>query len=299
MTDPRHDPDMKAALDRFTAPPLPPGFADRVVAAAMAKEAAPSLPPPLPAARRGAIRRAWRRPTRIVAGALAMSLISAAAAATGYLGDRVQTITHDLPVVGPMIAQVVPAPKPKPRTVIKRPSAAPEQRQGLAEAPSPAEQAGLAGPALTETDGAIRREKIAERIVTGLERRAERRAALGLPKRPPRPRETMAVLRRIPPEDRRDVIRRVRALRQERAAAGLSPEPIRRPAMAEDSSLPVPDAQVVSSGTTGQPDQPATENADTDQPMNRAERLRRFRELRQRRLEQLREPSTEPVPNPE
>jgi hypothetical protein len=236
-----------------------------------------------------------------------MSLISAAAAATGYLGDRAQTITRDLPVVGPMIAQVVPADRPKARPVRTKPMPKPEApaMADVQPAANPSAPADIP-PALLPRE--LRRERIAERIVTGLERRAERRAALGLPDRPPRPREAMAVIRRIPPADRREVIRRVRALRAERAATGISAEPLRRPVMVEDSSLPVPDAQVIPPTGTDLPvtkdrmaegDAGPGDDMDSIRRADRAERIRRFRELRQRRLEQLREQAPEQARQPD
>jgi hypothetical protein len=289
MTDPRHDPAMKAALDRFTVPPPTPGFADRIVAAAMMT--APSEPssslPPLP--HRAGSRGQWRHPSRIVAGALAMSLISAAAAATGYLGDRVQTIARDLPVVGPMIAQVVPKPKIAPVRPWVKPAtvqaAAPPLTTDTPDAVS-APLRPMLPPAVRRE---IRREIIAERIATGLERRAERRAALGLPDRPSRAREVNPVLRRIPPGDRRAVIQRVREIRRERAGLAVPSAEPARPVIAEDSSLPVPDAQLLPAEPVASPPAELTGEASPQLAPDRAERLRRFREMRQRRLEMLRQ----------
>lgn len=284
MTDPRHDPEMKAALDHFTVPPLPPGFTDRVVTAAITAGSDESATAVQPLARRASRRGPWRRSSRIAAAALAMSLISAAAAATGYLGDRVQTITRDLPVVGPMIAQVVPKLKPAPVQARAKPAPV----KAIAP-PLPAETAealplrASAPPAVRRE---IRREIIAERIATGLERRAERRAALGLPDRPPRPREAIRVLRRIPPEDRRAVIERVRELRAERASEGPAGTRPERPTMAEDSSLPIPDAQVTVQDAA---DAPSSEMAEGVTVPGQPEPRRRFRELRERRLEMRRQ----------
>lgn len=287
MTDPALDPAMKAALDRFTVPPLPPGLVDRIVteASGAAQGQTPATLPPLP--RRTQARGGWRRPSRIVAGALAMSLISAAAAATGYLGDRVQTITRDLPVVGPMIAQVVPTPKRAPAQTPSR--AKPVQAQAVVQTDAPAaplpETAPLRPMLAPAVRREIRREIIAERIATGMERRAERRAALGLPDRPPRAREVIPVLRRIPPADRRAVIQRVREIRQERAGVAVPSADPARPVMAEDSSLPVPDAQLLPAEPAVSPPAEPTAEAAPQLAPDRAERLRRFREMRQRRIE--------------
>jgi hypothetical protein len=289
MTDPRNDPAMIAALDRFTVPALPEGFADRIVATVIAERTpTPVLPP-----RRGDPRGGWRRPSRILAGALAFSLVSAAAAATGYLGDRVQTVVRDAPVIGPMIAQVVPtrlksAPKAKPHPV-------PAQAKATTVPDAPEITVPDVRPVMPlSVRREVRREIIAERIATGLERRAERRAELGLPARPPRMREVAPVLRRIPPADRRAVIERVREIRQERA--GIAPEARpRRPVIADDSSLPTTVTVPQSGGqpaVVAEPDEQQFEvNADPRSPerIEQLRRLRELRDLRRRRLEARRQ----------
>lgn len=295
MTDPRHDPAMKAALDRFTVPPLPAGFADRVVVAVTAGVPAAAALPPLPPASPRRFARPWRRPSRIAAGVLAMTLMSAAAAATGYLGDRAQTITRALPVVGPMIASVVPPPPQKkqptrraePPAIVRAPEADPPP-VGTADPMTIAPQ--------TRRD--IRREVLAERLVDRLEARDRWRAEAGLPPAPPHPGQAIRVLRRIPPEDRRAVVDRVRELRQERAAAasgqaGAASASPQRPTMVENSPLPViVDPQAADTSGAAQPDgtprAPAWRNPGRLTP-EQVERLRALREQRRQRLEQWRE----------
>jgi hypothetical protein len=290
MTDPRNDPSMKAVLDRFTVPSLPEGFADRIVALAVA-EPVPE-PAPLPRPRRDP-RGGWRRPSRIFAGAMAFGLVSAAAAATGYLGDRAQTVVREAPVIGPMIAQVVPT-TPKPAAKAK-----PSPVRAQVTAPAIPDAPEIAVPEIRpvmplSVRREVRREIIAERIASGLERRAERRAELGLSARPPRLRDVAPVLRRIPPADRRAVIERVREIRQERAAAALEPR-LGRPVVAEDSPLPV---TVTVPQLDGHP--VAAVEPDAQQPAANGEprsaerieqlrRLRELRELRRRRLEARRQ----------
>jgi hypothetical protein len=289
VTDPRNDPQMKAALDRFTVPALPEGLADRIVAAAIAEPAPTQAVPP----RRRDPRGGWRRPSRILAGALAFGLVSAAAAATGYLGIRVQTVVRAAPVIGPMIAQVVPTrSKPAPKA---KPKPAPVQAKEATIPDAPEIAVPDIRPVMPfSVRREVRREIIAERIATGLERRAERRAELGLPTRPPRMREVAPVLRRIPPTDRRAVIQRVREIRQERA--GIAPEDRpQRPAIADDSALPTTVTVQQSDGqpaVAAEPDAQQLEaNADPRSPerIEQLRRLRELRELRRRRLEARRQ----------
>ena len=74
-----------AALDRFTAPELPIGFADRLVERALLRQAI-SEPLPAPQRRRGS---PWVRAGRITATLGAIGLFTAAAAAGGLLGDKI------------------------------------------------------------------------------------------------------------------------------------------------------------------------------------------------------------------
>lgn len=78
-----------SALDRYQAPPLPYGFTERL----LAKVAAGTLPdavepalPPLPPLRKSP---PWRRAGRILGSVAAISLVTATAAASGLLGERV------------------------------------------------------------------------------------------------------------------------------------------------------------------------------------------------------------------
>ncbi|MBL0114905.1 MAG: sigma-70 family RNA polymerase sigma factor [Sphingomonadales bacterium] len=117
VSDPRRDPTLNELLDGLTVPPLSPDFADRVVAAAAHRP----QPLPTPVLSRSGKRARWIRGHRVVIGVVALGLMSAGAAATAIFGDVAQTI----PVIGPLIARVVPAkperkaalaakPKPKP-----------------------------------------------------------------------------------------------------------------------------------------------------------------------------------------
>jgi hypothetical protein len=101
MSDTPFPPEMRRALDSFAPPPLPPDFAERVAERARQREAAPELP----RLRRPASR--WRRAGWIAGGVASLSLVSAAAAATGVFGEPVH-----VPVIS-QIAQsleIVPVP---------------------------------------------------------------------------------------------------------------------------------------------------------------------------------------------
>ncbi len=198
MSEPLFDPAEKAALDRFAVPSLPGDFATRVVVAS-ADRAAPA---PWPWQARGS-RPAWRRRTGIVTGGVALGLLSAAAAATGYLGEPVRKAVHEAPVIGPIIAQVAPPPKlvvPKPKTVRAPKRAAQAEPLRQAEAPPP-----------------TRGEAVARRLVERFDARQKLRAELGLPPgRVMRRREVVNELLQLPPEERIEVVQRLREIRRER-----------------------------------------------------------------------------------
>jgi hypothetical protein len=204
MSNPAYDPETAAALDRFTVPALPRDFADRLVAAATA----PQHVLPARVEPRRNRRGSWLRGPRVIVGAALLGLMSTAVAATAIFGD----VARDVPVIGPIIARVVPA---KPHATLKPVRKAPPA-QGEA-------QARLASPpvAAVPERQTIRREVMAQRIADRIERRAERRQALGLPPRPIRPAQAVRVLKRIPPEDRAAVVERVIDIRREQR--GLPP----------------------------------------------------------------------------
>jgi hypothetical protein len=286
VSDPKLDPALCEMLDAFVVPPLSSGFADRAVAAA-AKLQKP-LPAPVPS--RGGRRGRWIRGHRVVIGVVALGLMSAGAAATAIFGHVAQTI----PVIGPLIAGVVSAkPQHKPKlAVVAKPKpdegAAPLVAEEAPPAPLP-----LALPERIAVRHEIRREFVAERIAAGLKQRDDRRGALGLPPKPPRPAQIIPILRRIPPADRAAVIERVREIRQEQRAAelGLPDRAVVVPELnaaiapkPEPMAAPLPDAQP--------PDASAPARAETLRTPERIEQLRRLRalrELQQRRREMRRQ----------
>lgn len=198
------------ALDRLTVPPLSPGFADRIVAAASTRTAADALP--MPVAPRGAARRgAWARGRRVLIGVAAFGLMSAGAAATGVFGD----VAKNVPVIGPLIASV--APKPKPVAVAK-----PKLAKVAKPVPPPVAVAPPVEPAAPSPETvtsprerrALRREFVAQRLVD----RIERREALGLELTPAERARFAERLAKLPPRQRLALIKRVREIRRERNA---------------------------------------------------------------------------------
>ena len=104
MSDTPFSPEMRRALDGFAPPPPAPGFADRALERVRARDAAPPLPKPL---RRWRSASPWRRAGVIVGALASVSLVSAAAAATGVFGEPVE-----VPVLSPLARSLdmVPAP---------------------------------------------------------------------------------------------------------------------------------------------------------------------------------------------
>jgi hypothetical protein len=202
------------ALDRYDVPPLSPGFADRLVAKALAGEAADALPP-ITAPRRGR-RGVWARGRRVVIGVAAFSLMSAAAAATGVFGDAAK----DVPVIGPLIAIVAPAPKPK-AIIAAKPKPAPAAPK-LVPPPVIAQEPPIevAEPTPGEVlpprvRRQIRREMVAQRVVDQI----ERNEALGITPTPEQRAKFAERLAKIPPAQRIALIKRIRDIRRERQAA--------------------------------------------------------------------------------
>jgi hypothetical protein len=218
MTEPNAmDASTARALDRFTVPSLPADFADRLVAQALAEPTVAPLPPVMPTRGAAARRSLWVRGRRAVIGVAAVSLMGAAAAATGVFGDAARNV----PVIGPLIASVAPAPKPKPKLVAKPmrakkpiepegaaalvvPDAPPIEVPGIGEAP-------IVRPVVRQ---AMRREIAAQRIVD----RIEAREARGLP--PISAEQRAKLIERLsamPPGQRRALVKRIREIRQERS----------------------------------------------------------------------------------
>jgi hypothetical protein len=238
---------IRAALDRYGAPPLPDGFTDRLLARADA-DAHTSLPSIRPHRASGG---RWRR-SGIIAGSLGLfGMVTAAAAATGFFGAPIY-----VPVVSEALAKadITPLPKraersvaAKKRTTLVPANTDPQAAATSVEAPDSKASAGKAkaretirtmwnDPMFRQLPAEQRRAEAKQRLRTAMEqgdysreelkaamlqmqterqeRRAQReaaRAAFGLPERP---------------------VRRPRAVEpDEQPAHTDAPAPLPRPAM--------------------------------------------------------------------
>ena len=111
MTRPAFSAPVAAALDSYNVPPLPAGFADRLIARA-ANDAAVTTPeqPAMPRQRPSSphSRSPWARVGRIMGSIGAIGFVTAAAAAAGFFGERIYVpgVTEIL-----VEAQVIPSAK--------------------------------------------------------------------------------------------------------------------------------------------------------------------------------------------
>ncbi len=217
MTD--YDPAMAAALDQLQPPPISLDFADRVMAATQSAPVPPPVVAPRPA------RRGWARKRNWAMGVAGLSLLSAAAAASGVLGESLQ----NLPVISVIAAQIAPKPKVKPKLVTP-PKPTPE----VAKKPEPVATAipVIEAPApviaqLPVSREEVRREIVAQAIANRIAKREALRKARGqqsLPMHmPPAARERLA---QMPPDERKMLIERIRQIRQEQMS-GAAPPPER------------------------------------------------------------------------
>lgn len=163
------------ALDGYAPPPLPPGFAERVLAAAEARAA------PLPDLRRPARGgRGWRMGRRIAIGVASFGALATAAAATGLLGRL------DLPVLsaGTVWASLTgtAAAAPAPARTAPRPAAAPVASPTVAIV-GPIDTPEELGEAFRRIDEVRkgRREERGQIIDQRIASEIERRRAAGLP----------------------------------------------------------------------------------------------------------------------
>jgi hypothetical protein len=183
MTD-TNDPQTARLLDAWAPPPLPAGFADRVMARI---DAGQPLPPPAPPRHR--IRGLWARTPRFVVGAVAASVMTAtAAAAAGLFGDvgitipawqrtiekvtgldlaDVEPTSHPAAVPPPPAAQPVP-PAPTLREIVE---------DGKIESRAELDAAAQA----IDARRADRREQVKERRDARIDALVAERRAQGLP----------------------------------------------------------------------------------------------------------------------
>lgn len=184
------------ALDGFAVPDLPPGFADRVLAAAEVRSAAP----PLPELRRSGAGRAhgWRLGRRIAIGMVGFGALATAAAATGLLervglpvpsADKVwASVTGKDTATAPAVAAAPvapPPPDPAPAAL------APVRIEGAIDTPEELAEAFRRIDEVRQGRMEAHRQIIDQRIA----REKERRAAAGLPL--PTPEEEARIRQRI------------------------------------------------------------------------------------------------------
>jgi hypothetical protein len=125
-------PAMCLALDAYRVPPLPQDFAERVVARALAESR------PRPASQHRTSR--WRRSGRIVTGIALAGLLSATAAAAGWLGKPVYVpvISQLIEIIAPRRAEIASPVKVPPSAV------SPVVNASAEPAPAPPDTATLA-----------------------------------------------------------------------------------------------------------------------------------------------------------
>ena len=228
MTEPI-DPILAGKLDVYTVPALPAGFADRLVAAALAEPA--SVGSDLPKLRRSPARR-WLRGGVAGLGVIAVGMISISAAAMGYLGEPIRLAVERTPVVGPVVGKVIERVLPRSLHHAKHVAPAKMVQPVLQPAPAPAPVSSVADeipparltPRASLADPETRQAWIkahpraAQRVARRRAEMQRRRAEAGLAPRsdmqmqgPERP-----LLRRegLTPMERRERIEQLRERRQ-------------------------------------------------------------------------------------
>lgn len=193
------------ALNDYAVPPLSPGFADRVLAAAAARPAA------LPPLRRAPLRaRGWRWGRSLAIGALSFGALASAAAATGLL----ERFDIAVPTPQTLWASLTDAPEPAPAAAAAvRPavaavtgdagSAAPARVEivGPVDTPEELAEAFRRIEAVRQQRFAARSERLDQRITSAI----EGRRAAGLPL--PTPEQEAALRERLAAQQaRRDAI---------------------------------------------------------------------------------------------
>lgn len=121
MSEPAFPPNVSAALDRLTVPPLPQGFGDRLIARIEAGDLphiATDVAQHLPSPRRRFGGSGWRRSGGIVAIAATFSLATATAAASGFFGEPIY-----VPVVSDALAKADLVELPKREQIAPKPAA--------------------------------------------------------------------------------------------------------------------------------------------------------------------------------
>jgi hypothetical protein len=225
-------------LGDYPVPPLSPGFADRVLAAAEAR------PAPLPPLRRAPrLARGWRLGRGLAIGALSFGALASAAAATGMLERFDITVPSAQTVWASLTGAPEPAPAaaaaPAPRPALAAAAGdsmgdaalAPVAIVGAVDTPEELAEAFRRIEAVRERRYAVRSERIDQRIANAI----ENRRAAGLPL--PTPEEEAAFRQRIASQEaKRDAIaadriakRREELAQRVESGEALTREDIMRP----------------------------------------------------------------------
>ena len=287
------------ALDRFDVPPMSAGLADRIAAAAAKPPVLDARTPP-----RRDRRGLWRRGRQVLIGTVAAGMLSAAAVASGLLGQ----VGIEVPVLTAMLAPKTKHVAPKPHHV-----AAPKP---VSVAPKPVEIAGppvvvptLPGPP-TDEQRLARREIVIERRVARQqfavehpvaaaairekvrqrlrERAIERRMAIGPGPLDPAAASALELANRRDRRRAAAMIDRRIAERQERM--GLSADQTVGPAPAAQGPLSLPRAAAPLDPVLAERRQlrrQQFQQMSPDQRMQVIERRRQFRAQRMQRAGQL------------
>lgn len=212
------DPVLARKLDAFTVPTLPEGFADRLLAAALA-EPTPTASE-LPKLRRPSAQR-WLRGGVAGLGVIAVGMISISAAAMGYFGEPIRHAVERAPVVGRVIERVLPKALHRAKPVAPAKLAKP--------APPPVQIPAIAAPVIEEA--------LVGRL-TPIERRQRMRAILADP-------EARRAWIETHPKAAQRIARRRAEFQRRRAEAGYAPQagmPLQgsmRPLLRRDGLTPI------------------------------------------------------------
>lgn len=270
------------ALDGYSAPALPEGFADRVLAAT--KDRPEPLPEPRkPAGGGGAAR--WRSARRVAVGLLAAGALGTAAAATGLLED----LGVELPSAGEVWSTITgqdPAPAAVAPAVQQPPALVPEVREpvvieGPIDTPEELEEAFRRIDEFRGNRKETRRSNVDQRIDNTIERRREQ----GLPAPTP---EQEARLK--------DRIEKFRERRDQRVEERLEGRRDEMREQIENGEEFTPRELIEGQRDIGS-DTPVGDRLERLRemtPEQRREAIRRFRERRQERL--LRRGTNEDTP---
>lgn len=218
MTSADFTPQMKAALDSYTVPPLPGDFAERALKRAQSTRVRAA---DAPGAQRRGSANPWRRVGRVATTIAAASALSATAAAMGLFGEDIR-----VPVVSEIVEKLELVPQRHAEVEIPKAPQVQANDPGLAASGTENLGAGIEQPRLNAWQNAVvtrraYREVITERLdlPTDASRQTIQRAV-----RQERRERIRQNIQEMPPEERQAIAERVR---------GAAPGPERREVVRE------------------------------------------------------------------